>query len=226
MKVTTVASRRLMSYHVRTLTKTTTTTTSAAVNMNTSNVGMLRYQPNVNNITARRTYRGASGEESQKDLSAEEEALLKIAQPRAEMIFQRHIKLPSDDSDNNNNNTVDGDDINGSNLTTRQKRLIYRSKQRGWLEVDLLLGTWASQNVADLSDKELDQFEDFVNQETIDIYNIITLRVPVPDQLKNSNPLVDGPSVVEQIQSWAKSHPLGKADPESYKSVKTEHKLI
>ena len=26
----------------------------------------------------------------------------------------------------------------------RRKRLVYRSKQRGWLEVDLLLGTWAS----------------------------------------------------------------------------------
>lgn len=149
-----------------------------------------------------RNYRGDSGE-AEKTLSAEEEALLKIAMPRAKEIFQKHIELPNDD------------------LETRQKRLIYRSKQRGWLEVDLLLGTWASENVTKLNKAELDQFENFVNMETIDIYNIITLRLDVPEELK-----MGGEGVVERIQEWARSHPLGKADPDMYKAVKTASKLI
>jgi succinate dehydrogenase assembly factor 2 len=90
------------------------------------------------------------------------------------------------------------------------------------LEVDLLLGTWASENVPSLDAAELDEFESFVNAETIDIYNIITLRLDVPDEWKKPN----GDGIAERIQAWAKSNPLGRADPETYKKVKAEAKLI
>jgi len=86
----------------------------------------------------------------------------------------------------------------------------------------VLLGTWASQNVPNLSMDELDEFENFVNLETIDIYNIITLRTDVPQDMKSK----DGNSVVERIQEWARSSPLGKGDPEKYSVVKREHNLI
>mmetsp|Transcript_114172 Transcript_114172/g.170769 ORF Transcript_114172/g.170769 Transcript_114172/m.170769 type:complete len:176 (+) Transcript_114172:122-649(+) len=150
---------------------------------------------------ATRFYRGESGEEV-ASLSKEEEALLKIARPKADVIFKDHTKATPD-------------------LASRKKRLIYRAKQRGWLEVDLLLGTWASEFVPKLNEEELDQFEDFVNMETIDIYNVITLRLDVPEDMKR-----DGTGVVERIADWARSSPLGKADPEKYKAVKTEAKLI
>ena len=149
-----------------------------------------------------RGYRGDSGE-AELVLSAKEIALLKIALPKADEIFKTHIKLP------------------GNDLETRRKRLIYRSKQRGWLEVDLLLGTYASRFVPNMVEDELDQFEHFVNMDTIDIYNIITLRVDVPEELK-----MEGTGVVERIQHWARESPLGKADPEKYKSVKTDAGLI
>jgi succinate dehydrogenase assembly factor 2 len=149
-----------------------------------------------------RGYRGDSGE-AELVLSAKEEALLKIALPKADEIYKTHIELP------------------GNDLETRRKRLIYRSKQRGWLEVDLLLGTYASRFVPKMNTDELDQFEDFVNMETIDIYNIITLRLDVPEELK-----MGGEGVVELIQEWARESPLGKADPEKYKTVKTDAKLI
>lgn len=149
-----------------------------------------------------RFYRGEAGEETTV-LSANEEALLKIARPKADEIFKKHIEIPTND------------------LETRRKRLVYRSKQRGWLEVDLLLGTWASDFVPTLNETELDEFEDFVNMDTIDIYNVITLRLDVPDSMKR-----DGNGVVERIQEWARSSPLGKADPEAYKKVKTEKNLI
>jgi succinate dehydrogenase flavin-adding protein (antitoxin of CptAB toxin-antitoxin module) len=149
-----------------------------------------------------RGYRGDSGE-AELVLSAKEEALLQIALPKADAIFKAHIQMP------------------GNDMETRRKRLIYRSKQRGWLEVDLLLGTYASRFVPNMIEDELDQFEDFVNMETIDIYNIITLRMDVPDELK-----MGGTGVVERIQDWARESPLGKADPEKYKSVKTDARLI
>jgi succinate dehydrogenase assembly factor 2 len=100
----------------------------------------------------------------------------------------------------------------------RRKRLIYRSKQRGWLEVDLLLGTWASVNVPNLTAAELDEFEAFVNLETIDIYNIITLRIDIPDEVRSG--------VVERIQRWARDSPLGRADPAAYAKAKADANLV
>jgi succinate dehydrogenase flavin-adding protein (antitoxin of CptAB toxin-antitoxin module) len=170
----------------------------AAINNSTSVM-------NEHSLVFHLSYRGYKGDagDAVDTLSPEEEALLKIAQPKAEEIFRKHIALPVND------------------IETRRKRLIYRAKQRGWLEVDLLLGTWASENVPLLNSEELDQFEDFVNMETIDIYNVITLRLDVPEEMKQN-----GQSVAEKIQAWTRSSPLGKADPDTYKAVKTEHKLI
>jgi hypothetical protein len=79
-------------------------------------------------------------------------------------------------------------------------------KQCGWLEVDLLLGTWtASGDVPKLVEVDtLDQFEDFVNMETINIYDIITLQIDVLDALK-----CDGAGIVECNQDWER---LGKIE--------------
>jgi succinate dehydrogenase flavin-adding protein (antitoxin of CptAB toxin-antitoxin module) len=84
--------------------------------------------------------------------------------------------------------------------------------------VDLLLGTWASANVPSLTAAELDEFEAFVNLETIDIYNIITLRIDIPDEVRSS--------VVERIQAWARDSPLGRADPAAYEKVKADANLV
>jgi hypothetical protein len=85
---------------------------------------------------ATRTYRGDTGEAIQT-LSAHEEALVKIAKPRADAIFQKHTALPGSGDDNHD-------------VAARQKRLIYRAKQRGWLEVDLLLGMFINHSFKDL----------------------------------------------------------------------------
>ena len=37
------------------------------------------------------------------------------------------------------------------------RRLVYRSRQRGWLEVDLILGKWATEFVPTLTAEELIQ---------------------------------------------------------------------
>jgi succinate dehydrogenase assembly factor 2 len=180
--------------------------------------------------TTRRTYLGGAGEGVAAALSDEELALYQIAKPRSVEILARYERLP-DLSSVPKASLATTTTTAGKNDddAVRRKRLIYRAKQRGWLEVDLLLGTWASQNVMTLNSRELDEFEAFVNLETIDIYNLVTLRVPAREFLAS---IVDNKShpspgtMVERIQTWAKSNPLGKADPEAYQKVKTEANLI
>lgn len=155
-----------------------------------------------------------------------EQQLFDIANPKYEKIQERHLRLPNLDDIPQASLPINMVNSESSKieleLEVRKKRLVYRSKQRGWLEVDLLLGTWANENVPFLNMDELDQFEAFVNMETIDIYNVITLRSDVPDDMKRDG----GDGVVEKIQDWARSSPLGKAEPEKYSSVKKENNLI
>ena len=183
-----------------------------------------------------RSYLGGAGEmQSRREKAAEdavasrEQKLWDSAQPRYNAIMERHTRLPNLDDIQDTTGMEDAQIANGlvtkaeRELDVRKKRLIYRSKQRGWLEVDLLLGTWANENVPNLSLEDLNQFEDFVNMETIDIYNIITLRTDPPEELCG----VGGEkSLVEQIQAWAKGSPLGKANKERYEEVKTKNNLI
>ncbi|KAK8805692.1 hypothetical protein WA158_002348 [Blastocystis sp. Blastoise] len=93
-----------------------------------------------------------------------------------------------------------------------RKRLVFRSKQRGMLEVDLLLGKWATEFVPTLNQKELDQYQLILNSETNDIFAWITSRSPVP-------PEIDSP-VMKRIQKWVKSAPFGYADPKKYAEEK------
>jgi succinate dehydrogenase assembly factor 2 len=178
------------------------------------------------NQPTRRWYRGDSSDAETRPLSDREQELVKVAIPRADAILQRHVRFPKlneiPPSSMDTWTAGRSKDINELEHEIRQKRLIYRSKQRGWLEVDLLLGTWASENVPNLSSSELDEFEAFVNMDTIDIYNIVTLRTEIPEQLCTS----DGTSIVERIQKWAQGHPLGKADPVFYGKVKKDNNLI
>lgn len=93
-----------------------------------------------------------------------------------------------------------------------RKRIIYRSKQRGWLEVDLLMGSWAAQNVMQLSAEELQQYEDILNEETIDIFNYVSGKSPLPERL-------DTP-IMQRLQQYAFKSPLGKASPEGFAANK------
>lgn len=172
-------------------------------------------------LAAIRCYLGSAGD-GVKQLSEHEAALYSVAKPRSDEIMRRHQSLPDLETIPKNSLGTSNGITEEMALDIRRKRLVYRSKQRGWLEVDLLLGTWASENVPSLNAKELDEFEAFVNAETIDIYNIVTLRLDVPEEWKTAA----GDGIVERIQAWAKKNPLGKADPETYKKVKADAKLI
>ena len=80
----------------------------------------------------------------------------------------------------------------------RRKRMIYRSKQRGWLEVDILLGKWATEHVPTLSSSELDEYDAVLKEETINVYNYLSGKDPLTVHLQNN-------SIVKKIQKYALS---------------------
>ena len=81
------------------------------------------------------------------------------------------------------------DDITVSEA--RIKRLMYRSKQRGRREVDLLLGNWAQEEVPKLDADELADFEYLLELETTEIHDVILGSVEPPPALQNSKVLRD-----------------------------------
>lgn len=98
----------------------------------------------------------------------------------------------------------------------RRKRMIYRSKQRGWLEADILMGSWASENVPTLSDKDLDEYDTILKEETIDVFNFITGKDPLPDRLKNLR-------VMKMLQEYAMEAKL--QTPGLYEDIKRKNNL-
>ena len=93
----------------------------------------------------------------------------------------------------------------------RRKRMIYRSKQRGWLEADILMGSWAVQYVPTLTTAQLDEYETILNEETIDIFNYITKKDPLPAHLQNLE-------LMKELQAYALRSKV--FDPESYANIK------
>jgi succinate dehydrogenase assembly factor 2 len=100
----------------------------------------------------------------------------------------------------------------GAPLAVRRKRLAYRSKQRGWLEVDLLMGSFADAHLGALDAPGLDAYEAILNRETLDLYNLITGKDAAPVELR-------GP-VLDSIKAHVASSPLGRADPRKYETMK------
>lgn len=98
----------------------------------------------------------------------------------------------------------------------RRKRMIYRSKQRGWLEADILMGSWAVENIPHLSSAELDEYELLLAEETIDIYNFISKKDPLPPHLQDL-------PLMKRMQDYAYTKSI--KSPEDYESVKREANL-
>lgn len=66
-------------------------------------------------------------------------------------------------------------------------RLLYRSRQRGFLEMDLLVGIWAEKQIPQLSEHNLQQFELILDQENPDLYKWLTGQEQPPvDIAKNT----------------------------------------
>lgn len=81
-------------------------------------------------------------------------------------------------------------------LTSRQRRAIYRSKQRGLLELDILLGQWAVRHVPPMtSEDELGKLELLLDQDSPHLLSWVLNKSKPP-------PHID-PNFVRSLQEFA-----------------------
>lgn len=65
-------------------------------------------------------------------------------------------------------------------IQNRRKQLLYRANYRGFREADLIIGGYAKQNVPEMSDAELDEFEALLELNDHDLYNWLTGKSEPP----------------------------------------------
>jgi len=75
------------------------------------------------------------------------------------------------------------------------KQLLYRSIHRGCKETDFLIGGFAKENLKQMNDKELQIFDDFLQEDDMEIYDWILAKITVPQKYF---------SVVQKIQTFHK----------------------
>ncbi|KAI8474349.1 MAG: Flavinator of succinate dehydrogenase-domain-containing protein [Monoraphidium minutum] len=67
--------------------------------------------------------------------------------------------------------------------TALVNKLLYRSKQRGFLELDLLVGLWAEAALPAMSVPALKRFSEVLDEENPDLFKWLTGQLPSPDRL-------------------------------------------
>lgn len=63
-------------------------------------------------------------------------------------------------------------------------RVLYRSRQRGFLELDLLIGMWAEREVPTMATDLVQEFEVVLDQENPDMFKWITQQEQAPPELQ------------------------------------------
>lgn len=56
-------------------------------------------------------------------------------------------------------------------LQKKRKQLMFRAEHRGTKEMDLLLGSFAKKHVPELTERELEEFEELLTHNDPDLYN-------------------------------------------------------
>jgi len=67
-------------------------------------------------------------------------------------------------------------------MDNRRKRLLFRATHRGTKESDALIGGFISRVVADLSDDQVTEAENLLEESDLDLVNWVTGREPVPER--------------------------------------------
>ncbi len=71
-----------------------------------------------------------------------------------------------------------------ADLDPRRRRILYRCWHRGIREMDLVLGQFAEDNIAGLSDDQLDELEIIMAEEDNDLVKMVTGALPVPEKFQ------------------------------------------
>ncbi|KAF5837783.1 Flavinator of succinate dehydrogenase-domain-containing protein [Dunaliella salina] len=62
-------------------------------------------------------------------------------------------------------------------------KLLYRSKQRGFLELDLLMGLWAEENIPKMDMRAMEEFSAVLDQENPDMFKWLTGQEQAPETM-------------------------------------------
>lgn len=65
----------------------------------------------------------------------------------------------------------------------RRKKLLHRARYRGFKEADILVGGFAEESLADMSEAELDAFEKLLAENDHDIYAWVTGASDAPAEI-------------------------------------------
>ena len=71
-------------------------------------------------------------------------------------------------------------------MEARRKQLLFRSHHCGMKENDILLGRFADRYITELSDQQLDQLDNLMQQNDIDVMNWIIGKTPLPKAFDNT----------------------------------------
>ncbi|CAA3014759.1 succinate dehydrogenase assembly factor 2, mitochondrial-like [Olea europaea var. sylvestris] len=85
------------------------------------------------------------------------------------------------------NSTTQSIDIDLSNEESKRRlfnRLLYRSKQRGYLELDLILGKWVENHIHSLNEDGIKSLVHVLDLENPDLWKWLTCQEQPPDAVK------------------------------------------
>ncbi|MDJ0922311.1 MAG: succinate dehydrogenase assembly factor 2 [Henriciella sp.] len=75
--------------------------------------------------------------------------------------------------------------MTSADLDERRRKLKFRAWRRGFREMDLLMGTFADQNLATMSDEDLAEFERLLATPDWEVFAWLVGQKPVPENYKS-----------------------------------------
>ena len=86
-----------------------------------------------------------------------------------------------------------------SEKENRIKKLLYRSWYRGCKETDKIVGGYAKKHIDEFNDKELDELEEILAQNDNDLYDWLSNKKEMPEDMKNN-------SVMQKLRDFVPAH--------------------
>jgi antitoxin CptB len=74
-----------------------------------------------------------------------------------------------------------GSQRSSAGLDARRRRILFRSWHRGIREMDLIMGQFADAHIGELTDAELDVYEQLIEVPDRDLFTWLTDAVPTPE---------------------------------------------